>query len=209
MRDSRLITSHLYSECLLFCFIFSSWKWFFSNFKIVPTSCYRHRGHMHSLTVYKFYSSLSLWIYTDIFIFLLAHSLHTHTHTHTHTHMTARLMGQLMDISFWLLTLLSLGFPGGLDGKESAWNAGDPGSIPGLGKSPGEGNGYQLQYSCLENHMDRGAGGLQSIGLQRVEHDSVTKHTFVSATVVIPSCLQILATNSNTGCLVIQVNGSA
>ena len=176
MRDSRLITSHLYSECLLFCFIFSSWKWFFFNFKIVPTSCYRHRGHMHSLTVYKFYSSLSLWIYTDIFIFLLARSLHTHTHTHTH--MTARLMGQLMDISFWLLTLLSLGFPGGLDGKESAWNAGDPGSIPGLGKSPGEGNGNPLQYSC-QRIPDRGAWQAIVYGSQRVRHDW-TIHTHIS-----------------------------
>ena len=40
--------------------------------------------------------------------------------------------------------------------KESAFNAGDPGSISGLGRSPGEGNGYPLQYSCLENSMDRG-----------------------------------------------------
>ena len=49
------------------------------------------------------------------------------------------------------------GFPGGSDGKESAWNVGDPGSIPGSGRSPGEENGYPLQYSCLENSMDRGA----------------------------------------------------
>ena len=41
--------------------------------------------------------------------------------------------------------------------KASAYNAGDPGSIPGLGRSPGEGNGSPLQYSCLENLMDRGA----------------------------------------------------
>ena len=47
-------------------------------------------------------------------------------------------------------------FPGGSDGKVSACNAGDPGSIPGLGRSPGEGNGNPLQYSCLENSMDRG-----------------------------------------------------
>ena len=47
-------------------------------------------------------------------------------------------------------------FPGGLDGKASAHNVGDPGSIPGLGRSPGEGNGNPLQYSCLENPMDRG-----------------------------------------------------
>jgi len=47
--------------------------------------------------------------------------------------------------------------PGGSDGKESACNEGDPSSIPGLRRSPGEGNGYPLQYSCLENPMDRGA----------------------------------------------------
>ena len=44
-----------------------------------------------------------------------------------------------------------------LDSKESACNAEDPGSIPGLGRFPGEGNGYPLQYSCLEDSMDRGA----------------------------------------------------
>ena len=49
------------------------------------------------------------------------------------------------------------GFPGGSDGKESASDAGDPGSIPELGRSPGEGNGNQLQFSCLKNSMDRGA----------------------------------------------------
>ena len=48
-------------------------------------------------------------------------------------------------------------FPGGSDGKASVYNAGDPGSIPGLGRSLGEGNGNPLQYSCLENPMDRGA----------------------------------------------------
>ena len=48
-------------------------------------------------------------------------------------------------------------FPGGLDGKESAYNARDPGLNPGLGRSPGEGNGDPLQYSCLENSMDGGA----------------------------------------------------
>ena len=49
------------------------------------------------------------------------------------------------------------GFPGDSGGKESACNAGDPGLIPGLGRSPGEGNGYLLQDSCLKNSMDRGA----------------------------------------------------
>ena len=50
-----------------------------------------------------------------------------------------------------------MSFPGGSDGKVSACNAGDPGSIPGLGRSPGEGNGNPLQYSCLENPTDEGA----------------------------------------------------
>ena len=50
-----------------------------------------------------------------------------------------------------------LGFPGGLVGKESACNAGDPGSIPGWGRSPGEGHGNPLQYSCLENPVNRGS----------------------------------------------------
>ena len=51
----------------------------------------------------------------------------------------------------------SLCFPGGSEVKAFACKAGDPGSIPGLGRSPGEGNGNLLQYSCLENPMDRGA----------------------------------------------------
>ena len=51
------------------------------------------------------------------------------------------------------------GFPGGSEGKESACSMGDLGSIPGLGRSPGEGNGNPRQYSCLENSMDSGAWG--------------------------------------------------
>ena len=50
-----------------------------------------------------------------------------------------------------------MGFPGGSDRKESACSTGDLGSIPGSGRSPGEGNGNLLQYSCLENPMDIGA----------------------------------------------------
>ena len=50
-----------------------------------------------------------------------------------------------------------MGFPGGVVVKNPLANAGDLGSIPGLRRSPGEGNGYPLQYSCLENPMDRGA----------------------------------------------------
>ena len=61
-------------------------------------------------------------------------------------------------VLFWILTQVFLcGFPVGSDGKESACNVGDLGSIPGLGRSPGERNSYPLQYSCLGNPTDRGA----------------------------------------------------
>ena len=58
---------------------------------------------------------------------------------------------------------------------ESAWNAGDLGSIPGSGRSPGEGNGNPLQYSCLENPMDRGAWQATVHGVARVGPDLETK----------------------------------
>ena len=61
-----------------------------------------------------------------------------------------------------------LNFSGGSDGKESACNAENPGLIPGSGRSPREGNGYPLQYSCLENSMDRGACCATVMGSQRV-----------------------------------------
>ena len=71
-----------------------------------------------------------------------------------------------------LRSLLALkGFPGGLDGKESACNLGDPGSTPGWLGSPGEGKGNPLQYSCLQNSMDRGTEGCKSMGLQRFRHN--------------------------------------
>ena len=66
---------------------------------------------------------------------------------------------------------LTMNFPGGSDGKALAYNAGDLGSIPGLGRSPGEGNGNPLQYSCLENPWTEEPGRLQSMGFQRVGHD--------------------------------------
>ena len=63
------------------------------------------------------------------------------------------------------------GFPGSSDGKESVCNVGDLGSIPGLGRFPGEGHGNPLQYSCLENPMTGEPDGLPCIGLQRVRHN--------------------------------------
>ena len=71
--------------------------------------------------------------------------------------------------------------PGGSDGKEYACNAGDLGSIPGLGRFPGEGNGYPVQYSCLENPLERG-------GWQVTVHRIVKNQT----------CLNWLSTQANT-----------
>ena len=68
------------------------------------------------------------------------------------------------------MSVSMLGFPGGSEVKASAWTAGDQGSIPGSGRSPGEGNGNPLQYSCLEKLMED-PGRLQSTGLQRVGHE--------------------------------------
>ena len=58
--------------------------------------------------------------------------------------------------SFYVLKVCDWDFPGGSDCKESAYNVGNPASLPGSGRSPGEGNGNPLQYSCLENPMDGG-----------------------------------------------------
>ena len=60
-----------------------------------------------------------------------------------------------------------LGFPCSLVGKESVCSAGDPGLIPGLERSPGEGNGNPLQYPCLENLMDRGAWWTAVLGVAK------------------------------------------
>ena len=70
---------------------------------------------------------------------------------------------------------MDVGFPCSLVGKESACTAGDPDSIPGLGRFPGEGNSNPLQYSCLENPMDRGAWQATVYGIARVGHDLATK----------------------------------
>ena len=70
-----------------------------------------------------------------------------------------------------LPTPVFLGFPHGSDGKASACSTGDLGLTPGLGRSPGEGNGNPLQYSCLENPMDRGDWQATVHGVARVGHN--------------------------------------
>ena len=72
-------------------------------------------------------------------------------------HGVSKSQTQLGDLTTTKTSIKSLCFPGGSDGKESAYSEGDQGWIPGSGRYPGEGDGYTLQYSCLENSMDRGA----------------------------------------------------
>ena len=82
----------------------------------------------------------------------------------------------LVGIEDILLAFEHRGFLGSSNGKQSACNAGDLGLVSGLGRSPGEGHGNLLQYSCLENPTKE-AGRLQSMGSQRVGHDWVTIHS--------------------------------
>ena len=79
---------------------------------------------------------VGIWAQQDFMCILYTH-IHTHTHTDKHTY-------------------ILIGFPDGSNGKESVCNVRDPSAIPGLGISPGKGNGNSLQCSCLENSMDRG-----------------------------------------------------
>ena len=72
-------------------------------------------------------------------------------------------------------------FPGGSDGKVSAYNAGDLGSIPESGRSPGEGNGNRLQYPCLENSMDRGA--YSPWGCKQLDLSKLSDYHFFTALV--------------------------
>ena len=74
-----------------------------------------------------------------------------------------------------------MGFPGGSDSKEFACNAGDPSSIPGSGRSPGEGNGNLLQYFCLENPMDSGAWWTKVYRVAE-SHSGMCDYQFLSTT---------------------------
>ena len=100
-----------------------------------------------------------------------------------------------------------LGFPGGSEIKASACNAGDLGSIPGLGRFPGEGNGNPLQYSCLENPIDGGAWLATVHGLQRVRHNWVTSFSLslspslqLSAYALVYLCFTLVVQSQNWWC---------
>jgi len=96
-------------------------------------------------------SKASILQHSAFFIVQLSHPYMTTGKTITLTRWT--FVGKVMSLLFNMLS----NFPGGSDSKASVYNAGDPGSSPGLGRSPEEGNGNPLQYYCLENPMDRGA----------------------------------------------------
>ena len=97
-------------------------------------------------------SKVAILQHSAFFIVKLSHPYMTTGKTIALTIWT--LVGKVMSLLFNMLSRLD--FPGGSDGKASAYDAGDLGSIPGLGRSPGEGNGNPLQYSCLENPMEGG-----------------------------------------------------
>ena len=102
---------------------------------------------------------------------------------------------KVWDTSLSCVVILILGFPLSSVGKESAYNAGELGSIPGLGRSPGEGNGNPLQYSCLENPMERGAWKATVHGVTRVGHNLANKErereNFNSGALQKKKCLKV------------------
>ena len=92
-----------------------------------------------------------------LLLLLIAHNLGNFLKNSVSPFQILKLNGYREFGSPWRRFAIPLGFPGGSEVKASACSVGDLGSIPGLGRSPGEGNGNPLQYSCLENLMDRGA----------------------------------------------------
>ena len=149
-------SSHQLAKVLEFQLQLQSFQWISGliSFRMDWLDLFAIQGTLKSLVQHH---SLKAWIpwCSAFFISQLSHLYVTAGKIIALTSWT--FVGKGMSLLFNMLSRLVMGFPGGLEGKTSACNAGDPGSIPGSGRSPGEGNGNPLQYSCLENPMDRGA----------------------------------------------------
>ena len=118
--------------------------------------------HTHGLTLIHPFTGMSC-----------PQAYHEHIHQYLCRIHNKKTLSPLVEFSTG--TPLGWGFPGGSVCKESTFNEGKPGSIPGSGRSPGEGNSNPLQHSCLENSMDRGAWQATAHGVVRVGLDLVTK----------------------------------
>ena len=126
-----------------------------------------------SVKLWKHQNRLKFWQFSDatstlhasVFLYLSLWSVFLHS-TSFHN-------------GFLKIVMMKLGFPGAVDGKESTCNAGDLGVIPVSGRSPGEGNGYPLQYSCLENSMDRWAWEATVHGVTELDVTEQRTHTYI------------------------------
>ena len=149
MPSNRLI---LYHSLLLLLSIFPSIRVFSSEsaLRIRWPDAPKHWSFSFSISPSNEYSGL-IFFRTDHLISLPSKGL-WRVFSSIHS-----LKASVLQCSVFFMVQLSPDFPGGSDGKASVYNAGDPASIPGLGRSPWEGNGNLLQYYCLVNPMDRGA----------------------------------------------------
>ena len=124
------------------------------SFRIVWLDLLAVQGTLKSLLQHHS-SKASVLRHSAFFMVQLSHPYMTTGKT---TDLTIHIfVGKITSLLFNMLFKFVMGFPGGSDGKGSACNVGDLGSIPGSGRSLGEGNGNPLQYSCLENPVDEGA----------------------------------------------------
>ena len=145
-QGSNLSFLHWQADLLLFCHWEAHFKYFLAYNKIAKFIYY--------------------WLTCLFHVFLIS----------VFTYVILKTNMRFLDLESDIITCHNLtgSSPGSSNDKESACNEGDMGSIAGSARSSGEGNGYQLHYSCLGNPMDRGPGGLQPLGLQRVRHDWAT-----------------------------------
>ena len=147
---------YIYIWDLMYIYIYIHIKYWFdidSQYPLINYS-WLHSIYICILYIYSHY----IYIYSHIYTYIL---LYIYIHTHTHTHI------YIYEI------------PCGSDSKESACNVRDPGSVLGLGRSPGEGNGNPLQYSYLENPMDRGAwwAVIHGVSKSRTQMSDTRMHT--------------------------------